>query len=94
MQQTAIPLVQGKQYTLRFDARAAWDRTVDVKLETDGTPWTNYGNIDPTSITTTMETYEHTFTINTTDMNARLVLNLGGNSADVVFDNIQVIELP
>ncbi|MGL1903161.1 MAG: carbohydrate binding domain-containing protein, partial [Fibrobacterales bacterium] len=94
MKQNAISLVQGRQYTIRFDARAASNRTVDVKLETDGSPWDNYGNLSPTAITTTMATYEHTFTMNTTDLNARLVLNLGGNSADVVFDNIEVIEVP
>ncbi|MGL1935343.1 MAG: carbohydrate binding domain-containing protein [Fibrobacterales bacterium] len=88
-----IPLESGKRYRFSFDARAAWARTISAHLETDGSPWTNYGSIPQTSVTETMSTYSYEFTMNQTDMNARIVFNLGAISADVVIDNVVVEEI-
>ncbi|MGL1887260.1 MAG: carbohydrate binding domain-containing protein [Reichenbachiella sp.] len=91
--QGGIPLESGKSYRFSFDARAEWSRTIEAHLETDGSPWTNYGSIPQTSITETMSQYSYEFTMNQTDMNARIVFNLGVNSADVVIDNVVVEEI-
>ncbi|MGL1935401.1 MAG: S8 family serine peptidase [Fibrobacterales bacterium] len=92
--QNGIPLEAGKTYRLSFDARANANRSIDAQLETDGNPWTNYGNIPATAITTTLSNYEYTFTMNETDMNARIVFNIGNNSNNVYLDNITVVEIP
>ncbi len=92
--QLHVPLVNGRAYRLSFDARASSNRTIDVKLETDGSPWTNYGGTPPTAITTVMDNYEYTFTMNQTDTDARIVFNIGDNNSDIVVDNITLIELP
>ncbi|MGL1900661.1 MAG: carbohydrate binding domain-containing protein [Fibrobacterales bacterium] len=91
--QGGIPLESGKSYRFSFDARAATSRSITAHLETDGSPWTNYGSIPATSISETMSTYSYEFTMNQTDMNARIVFNLGVNSADVVIDNVVVEEI-
>jgi hypothetical protein len=92
--QGGIPLTQGKKYRFSFDAKATSLRSIEAKLETDGTPWTNYGNIPSTNITTDMATYSYTFTMsNVTNPAARVVFNLGNNSAAVMIDNVKLVEI-
>ncbi|MGL1936100.1 MAG: carbohydrate binding domain-containing protein [Fibrobacterales bacterium] len=91
--QVSIPLEQGKHYSLSFQAHGATARSIEVRLETDGSPWSNYANTSPFSITTTSSVFTHDFVMNTTDMNARIVFNVGSNSSDVTIDNVTLVEL-
>ncbi|MGL1904381.1 MAG: S8 family serine peptidase, partial [Fibrobacterales bacterium] len=69
IQQGGIPLESGKRYRLSFDARADANRSIDAQLETDGSPWTNYGSIPSTNITPVMSNYSYEFVMSQTDMN-------------------------
>ncbi len=92
--QLHIPLENGKTYRMSFDAKATSNRSIDAQLETDGSPWTNYGNIPTTAITTVMDNYSYEFTMQETDMDARIVFNVGNNGSDITLDNIKVVEVP
>ncbi len=41
-----------------------------------------------------MSNYSYEFVMSQTDMNARVVFNVGNNSNDVVLDNVELIEIP
>lgn len=92
--QLHIALEYGKRYQFSFDAKSVTNKSVSIQFETDGSPWTNYGNIPATSLTSTMQNYSHTFIMNQTDMNARLVMNIGLNNNDVTVGNIVLVEVP
>jgi len=91
LRQNGIPLNEGQHYILEFDARADNDRVVEIKVAQDSAPWINYSKIGYTAITTQAEHYEYQFTMEeATDMNARVVVNCGGNNSDLYVDNIVV----
>ncbi len=94
LRQNGIPLSQGRSYRLEFDARAANDRVAEIKVTQDSAPWINYSKIGYTVLTTRTKYYEYQFTMEAaTDMNARVVVNCGGNNSDVYIDNIVVREV-
>ncbi|MGL1934416.1 MAG: C25 family cysteine peptidase [Fibrobacterales bacterium] len=92
--QGGLELINGRSYTLSFDAWSQYPRDIEVKLEKDGSPWTAYsGSRSNYSISGGSATSTHTFTMtDATDMNARIVFNVGGNSIDVNIDNVQLVE--
>ena len=81
-----IPLEKGTTYTVRFDAMSPdGNRTIKVKAYGD----TNYCSSYVANITTQMQTFEFTFTMNNeTDLNAMIQMNLGANNNDLIIGNI------
>ena len=81
-----IPLTKGTTYTVRFDAMSPdGDRTIKVKAYGD----TNYSSSYVANITTQMQTFEFTFTMNKeTDLNAMIQMNLGANNNDLIIGNV------
>ncbi|MGL1886739.1 MAG: DUF5010 C-terminal domain-containing protein [Reichenbachiella sp.] len=91
--QGGFTLQSGKTYTFAFDARATVSRTASIKIETDGSPWTDYSNISSgAAVTTTMNRYAYTFTMPET-ANARVVMNIGNAGTHGLYvDNVWLVE--
>ena len=81
-----IPLEKGTTYTVRFDAMSPdGNRTIKVKAYGDK----NYCSSYKASLTTQMQTFEFSFTMNEeTDLNAMIQMNLGENNNDIIIGNI------
>ncbi|MGL1934376.1 MAG: discoidin domain-containing protein [Fibrobacterales bacterium] len=92
--QRHIPIEAGKKYRYSFDAKAESDRNFRTHIETDGSPWTNYANLSAVPITTVMTPYSFEFVAQETDLDARLVFNVGGTHSDVTLNNITIVEVP
>lgn len=94
-----ITLVEGKRYTIRFDARAesGLERQIAVKLEQAVSPYTNYSNAPLFQIDGTMRTYEYSFVMgNSTDTNSGVCFEMGkfedSTPIDVIIDNVVIEE--
>ncbi len=90
--QTGLPILQGKKYTLEFDARSTpAPRLIEVKVGQDDS---DYSKIGPVQITPNQATYRYTFTMNDlTDNDARLMFDLGTYTYDVYLDNISLVNV-
>ncbi|GJQ61297.1 MAG: hypothetical protein SCALA702_03500 [Melioribacteraceae bacterium] len=90
-----LPVIKGRKYILEFDARAAQNRTIEVKIEKNGDPWTNYSKTSTVIIKRQME--HHTFEFemtDETDYQARISFNCGVYDDNVYIDNINFAEVP
>lgn len=92
--QTDIPLIQGKEYILELDARAASLRTVQIELERASSPWTNYSRHGQSYLTNQFSHIQHSFIMGSpTDLNARLVINGGEYDVEFEIKNISLREV-
>jgi len=88
--QEDIPVQQGENLVLRFDAKAMSNRSINVSVNHPN-PAKQYLNKD-VEITTEMKTYSFAFTVDTEPQNSvRLEINLGTNATGVEFDNIDIV---
>jgi beta-glucanase (GH16 family) len=87
LKQQGITLVSDNDYRLTFDAKAAAERSIGVRLlSKDGSVVYGEASI---ALTTDMGAREASFTMNAvTDKEAQIVFLLGGHGADVTLDNI------
>ncbi|MCB9497627.1 MAG: carbohydrate binding domain-containing protein [Fibrobacteria bacterium] len=91
--QTGIELQSGKTYQFSFDAKASGSRTMVGYVGQSGDPYTNYAmgsNADwVVDLTSQMKSFNKSFTMTTTDGDARIDINLGGASTGTVtLDNV------
>jgi hypothetical protein len=87
--QPGLPVENGFEYLVSFDAYASAPRQISALVGKNGEPWTVYSKEEPISLTTTKQNYSFTFTMNEpTDLQSRLGFDMGGNGANVYFDNI------
>ena len=91
--QAPITVVKGVRYHLQFDARAAKDRPLNVKIGgTEGRSWADYtrnGNGAPFQISTAMKTYAYDFEMaEATDKGARIEFSYGLDPNSVWIDNV------
>ncbi len=91
--QDGFQLQNGVTYTFAFDARATTNRVAKVKVETDGSPWSDYAGVGSgVALTTSMDRFSYTFTMSET-ANARVVLNIAANGTNGVYlDNVWIVE--
>jgi len=88
-----MTLVQGKSYILSFEASAAANRTVDIKVGLPAAPFTAFVS-ETVNLTTSMQTFVYPFTMtDPTATNAGLDFFLGLASADVFIDNVVLVEV-
>jgi hypothetical protein len=91
LKQTGIPVYHGKKYRLEFDAYAATPRAIEFHVQKAASPYTNYGRIGPTYIRTQTEHYSYDFVMQeSTDLSADVVVQCGGEEADVYIDNVSL----
>ncbi len=81
-------IVNGTQYTLRFDAKAVANRNITVSIQQRQSPFTRYHNITIPITTTATEYGPYYWTSNVTDANIGVVFFLGASTADVYLDDV------
>lgn len=92
--QDGMPLIQGKQYVLQFDAHGASARVLEVKVEQSTSPYTNYSKNGQTALSRNDKQFVYEFKMqNVTDYNARLAIYAGGSNSDVYIDNLVLKEI-
>jgi hypothetical protein len=89
--QSGLPVENGFEYMVSFDAYADAPRQISPFVGKNSEPWTVYSDEPAISLTTTRQTYSFTFPMNEpTDLQSRLGFDIGGNVANVYFDNIRL----
>lgn len=83
---------QGKTYRINFDARAETARNVKVRATLDYSPYTKYFEQE-VALTSTMQSYEMTFTMDQYSPDTALEFNFKGSRTNIYLDNVQVTEL-
>lgn len=88
-----ISVTAGVQYTICLDAKAAANRSISVEIDNGPTQYASLsGGLTNFALTTSYQSFETTFFADATDDTARLVINMGIDSANVQLDNIAVYE--
>jgi hypothetical protein len=82
-----LTLEQGKEYLFEFDAYAFSNRYIEAEIYQS---WFNVSQLGLTSLTQSKTHYSYQFSLNETALDARIVFNTGGNSADVYVDNVSL----
>lgn len=91
--QGGLSLQNGKTYTFAFDAKAAANRNVEIKIERNVSPWEDFSQTGSgQSLTTSMQRFVYTFTMPTSLTTARMVMNIGNSNSDVTIDNVWLVE--
>jgi hypothetical protein len=92
--QQSFDLAQGKRYIVSFDGSAMDPRTLDVRLEKAIEPYTNYSKRGLLQLQRATNRFAFSFQmLDPSDVNTRLVFNMGQSDIDVFLDNIDVREV-
>jgi beta-glucanase (GH16 family) len=93
MSQSGLNLQQGKKYKLRLTAKttAPAGRTINLSVGISQDPWTTFIN-NTVSLTNAFKTFEYTLTMNTSEPNARVTLDLGKLVGDVWVSEVSLID--
>ncbi|PCK08064.1 MAG: hypothetical protein COA42_11030 [Alteromonadaceae bacterium] len=88
-----LSISDGVLYTICFDAKATGNRTAFFDIDNAGTP--GYSSLmddgwQTADLTTSYQSFKHSFVASSSDSSARMVINVGHNNADVRVDNIGV----
>lgn len=89
--QNGIALEDAQGYTLTVVASASQNKTIKASLGQVTSPWTSYISSD-IPLTTTPQTFVIEGTMNVSDLEGRVVLDLGGGAGDVLIKEISVVE--
>ncbi|MCP3029841.1 carbohydrate binding domain-containing protein [Halobacillus sp. A1] len=90
VKQSGIPLAEGQDYELTFNARAEQNKTIEVGLiSEDGSE--NYAS-EPVTLTEEMEDHTVEFTVPEAVSNGQLTFMVGGQSGDVYLDNVKMLQ--
>jgi len=94
LRQDNIELLQDRRYRLEFDGFAANSRTAEVRLQMVSSPHTDYSRIGSIALNQNVEHFSYLFTMQqTSDLESRLVFNVGNSTDDVYLDNISLIRI-
>ena len=89
--QENIPLIHDAEYLFEFEARADASRVVDIKLQKNGTPWTNYSHTGTVFLTKDTKSFAYSFIMHDpTDPGARFALDAGLSDIDFSINNVSV----
>ena len=95
LKQQGIPIYEGVEYTLTFDAKADEARTIVIDVEGPSRSWKRYFEDTTVELTTEMKSYSYTFTMtDETDADTSLEFNLGnqGSTAAVTLANVKLVQ--
>lgn len=94
LSQNNIYLEQNKTYKLKFDAWADSDKIIEVKLWKITEPFIDYGRIGAVFVQKNRKQYTYSFDMTAfTDNSAVIEFLVGGNNANIYFDNISLISV-
>jgi hypothetical protein len=94
--QSELKLFQGEEYILEFDAAAEEMRIIQVRVKENEDPYTDYSRIgyialNPIGGDRSLEQFSYRFNMeNLSDLNCRLVFELGNSESDIFIDNISL----
>ena len=89
-----IHLEKDKLYRLSFTGKSQADRSITFYAGKASSPWNAYSSYNTVNLSMQEHTYYFTFNMTSpTDPSARLVFDLGGNTAGVYISNIKVEEV-
>ena len=89
----AVMVVGGREYTVCYTARAEAPRHITMYMDSNLDRWANIsGGQHRADLTTTWQTFQETFTVQETDMTARLAFDLAQSPLNVQLDNVGVYE--
>ena len=89
----AVVATSGQEYTLCYDAKAAGARFITAYMDTNLDAWTNIsGGQFRANLTTAWQTFAHTFTVNVTDLTARVAFDFAQSGLAVDIDNVGLYE--
>jgi len=87
-----LNLEQTKVYNIQFDARATANRPIKLKVGLGVAPFDNY-IYETVNLTTQMDTYQYTFTMQVPDIsNGSIEFQVGESTIPVVVDNVSFVE--
>ena len=93
LRQPGMRLLQGREYVLQFDAWSDSPHYIEALLGQNRSPWTTY-TIEAPFLTPDRQRFRYTFVMqNATDLNSRLVFNMGGAAGDARFDDVSLFML-
>lgn len=87
-----IPLIQGVEYEVSFNAKASDTAPLSAVLRRNGDPWTYYGGIS-VELTTEMLQYRGHMMVSATDGSAALIFGIGDHLETVTIDNVSVRQI-
>jgi hypothetical protein len=94
LRQAGLELLQDTLYVLQFDAWSSVRRGIEVRLGHDASPLNTYYVAWP-SLTTSKRHFTYSFVMQgSSDLDARLMFDVGAVSADIYLDNISLISVP
>jgi endoglucanase len=80
-------------YRISFTVKAAEQRTIVSYAGKSVDPWTAYSNYDTFTITDSLKEYSYIFDMKSTDVNSRIVFDLGKSVFGVTISEIKLEEL-
>jgi hypothetical protein len=92
LQQPAISVAEGREYTLSFWAKASASRSIRVEFQKSVEPWTGYGLSKEFSVPTAWQEFRISFIATATASDAKLSFNLAAAAGDVWLDDIRLQE--
>ena len=88
-----VLVTRGQEYTLCYDARAAGERFITAYMDTNLAQWRNIsGGQFRANLTTQWQSFQHTFTVNVTDLTARVAFDFAQSAHRVDIDNVGLYE--
>jgi len=95
LKQHQLPLVEGAEFTLQFEAYADQARLMEVGLERASYyPPLDYSKVGAIYITDTKKLYSFNFVMeNQTDLRSMLVFDMGGEDGSVYIGNVSLIKV-
>jgi endoglucanase len=89
-----MALHQGRMYRLSVKAKATASRSATLYAGRNSDPWTSYSGYSGITLSASVQSYSVTFTMNNpTDLQARLVMDLGRSTEDVEITEVMLEEL-
>ena len=88
-----LQLYPDKFYRVSFKAKSEGLLGIDTYIGKASSPWQAYSNYNGFHLSGSMEEYAYYFTMDTTDLNSRMVFDLGTSINPVYLDDIRIEEL-
>ena len=90
-----VSVVGGQEYTLCYRAKAAAPRFMTAYMDTNTPNWSNTsGGQFRADLTTSFQRFQHTFTIEQTDLTGRIAFDFAQSGHNVQIDDIGLYEGP
>ena len=89
----AVMVIGGQQYSLCYRARASSNRHMTAYMDSNLDSWRNIsGGQFRAELTTSFQRFHHRFTVEETDITARVAFDFAQSSSDVTIDDVGVYE--